>query len=1356
MKFPSKYIFFLLLSYCYMFGFQVKNDIKIIESTANRMIIEFTPVYKDNIRSRKTPDGSYDLVDFYNSMSQSSSYGKNSYGQPDLPFRSILIGLPALSGNNVEIISSEFESVPNMNLPPLPRFKKGEDTLFPSPVYEKDLKIYNQNNFYPAITAFLNKPGISRDYILSSLIIYPVQYNPVTKELRKYKKLVIRITFGSQNPAKIQRSINSIPIKEDMVGGNVINYEQMKNWPVTVNNSNRVTLAKSSVLSSGDWYKLEVNDEGIYKLDADFFKKAGISTSSIDPKTIKIYGNGGEEVSEDLNKSRKDDLVECAIYVVGESDGKFDDASDYVLFYGKGALGWNYDSQSKKFTHYIHHYSNSNYYFLTFGGSVKGKRMSSLASLNSSSAVQAKKVDAKYFYEKEVNNGINSGRQWFGIKLSNSFWSTTISSPKLDGIMGDSIINYRVQCAASSGLPSSFNFYQNDQALGLIYIYYPAFESDDGNYAQLSEVTEFAKKTDIKDNILKFKFTYTPNSSGDAGYIDWIEAFYPRSLSTASTVDEIAFTSPAQNNVVDLNLNGFSSRNIFAFNLKDHNDVKIISNPTISGGNIRFQIQASKESIDPYCVVGNNGFKSISTIKKLDNSNLHGLSDGADFLIISHPDFITEAERYRAYRENNTINKLKTKVIDVTTIYNEFSGGLMDPTAIRDFVKYFYENSPSNLRPKYLLLFGDASYDYKGILKSSGSIDRNKIPPYETLESLDRVESYCSDDYYARIIGSDDRDDLGIGRLNIVSIAEAKSAVDKIIAYESKNNFGTWRNTITFVADDGYTSNGDDGNDYTQQSEELAEYVAPIEFEKKKIFIVAYPTIIGSSGKLKPEANKAIIDQINLGSLIVNYIGHGNPELWAHEHIFMTNESPQLLTNSDKLPFLIAATCDFGRYDDPQKQSGTEVIINKANGGMIGTFSASRSVYAGWNFSIARAFYQKLFSKETTQLLPRLGDVMFAIKQDFIYTNDNKFHLFGDPSVRVCAPQYTAAVDSINGISAAAPIQLKALSKVSIKGKVTKDSYVLWKDFNGKVGITITDASKTMEIKEGIGDFIWKQDGGILYRGECSAKNGEFYSTFYIPKDISYENNNGRITLYFQDGNNDGAGVSKNIIIGGSDTINVSDKNGPVINVFLGDRNFHDGDPTSENPKLIVDLFDESGINISGGIGHRFEAQLDNSINSIGLIDYYKGKVDSYQEGTAEYNLADLENGNHRLKVKAFDVFNNTTTKEISFKVSGSSGLTILNVLNYPNPFSKSTKFTFQQNMEEPIDVKIKIFTIAGRLIKTIDERGINNHFVQIDWDGKDDDGDDIANGIYLYKLTTTTQDGRLTNDALGRLSVIK
>jgi flagellar hook assembly protein FlgD len=1309
-------------------------------------------VYKVTNSVLKIGSESFDLVDFFNSMSQSSMYNKKHFGQPDLPFRSILIGMPTLNGNSVEILSSEYEVIKNINLPPMPRFKQDGNELDPVPIYEKDQQIYNQNNFYPEQPVSLNAPGIAREYILSNLIVYPMQYNPVTKELRRYKKLVIRINFGGKNPVNVQRSLLSY--QDDFLHNDIVNYDQVKNWKVQEANLSKVTLIKNSVLTSGDWYRLEINEEGIYKIDAAFLKSAGINLSGIDPRTIKIYGNGGEEVPEDLQKSRKDDLVECAIFISGESDGIFND-NDYILFYGKGPFGWNYDAQNKKFSHFIHHYSNSNYYFLSFGGTDKGKRMTSINSLNSTNVLSPKKLEGKYFYEKEINNVISSGRQWLGQKLSNTYWSTTFSGPKLDGILSDTTITYRVQCAARSQFASSFSLIQNDQTLGTVWVYFPASYLDDGNYAQLSDITEIIKKTDVKDNILKFKLAYSPNSSSDEGYLDWIEVFYSRSLST--TIDEISFTTPDQNTVMDYNLNGFSSSNIIVLNVQDHNDVKIINGTNISGGNIRFQAQAYSGTVIPFYVVGNNGFKSVLAIKKIDNSNLHGINDGADFVIITPLDLKSEADRYKSYRESNETNKLKTKVIDVTSIYNEFSGGLLDPTAIRDFVKYFYENSPANLKPKYLLLFGDASYDYKGILKSSSSADRGKIPPYETLESLDMVESYCSDDFFVRIIGNDDRDDLGVGRLNIATLSEAKSAIDKIILYESKNIFGDWRNTLTFVADDGFTTaQGDDGSDYTQQSEELAETVAPPEFVKKKIYIVAYTTVFGSSGRLKPDANKAIIDQFNLGTLMINYIGHGNPELWAHEHIFLTNESPQFLHNINKLPFIVAATCDFGRYDDPQKQSGTEVLLNKDDGGSIGTFSASRSVYAGWNFSIARAFYQKLFVRESGGLLPRLGDVMLGIKQDFFYTNDNKFHLFGDPTIRIIAPQFSANVDSINGKSADAPLQLKALSKVILRGRVFKDQNILWKNFNGKVIITINDAARTIEIKEGIGDFIFKQDGGILYRGECSITNGEFTSTFYIPKDISYENNNGRINLYFQNSENDGSGVNRSIMIGGSDTAYVSDTKGPVINIFLGDRNFRDGDLVPENPKLIVDLYDESGINISGGIGHRFEAWLDNSINSISLIDYYNGKVDSYQEGTAEYNLSSLDKGTHNLKVKAFDVYNNTSVKDVNFKISGTSDLSITNVLNYPNPFSKTTKFTFQQNQDGPIDVKIKIYTIAGRLIKTIDEKGINDRFVQIEWDGRDDDGDSIANGVYIYKLTTKTQDGRTGNEALGRLSVIK
>jgi hypothetical protein len=388
-----------------------------------------------------------------------------------------------------------------------------------------------------------------------------------------------------------------------------------------------------------------------------------------------------------------------------------------------------------------------------------------------------------------------------------------------------------------------------------------------------------------------------------------------------------------------------------------------------------------------------------------------------------------------------------------------------------------------------------------------------------------------------------------------------------------------------------------------------------------------------------------------------------------------------------------------------------------------------------------------------------LGEVMFRVKQNYYNDNDAKFHLIGDPAVILNIPYNLSEIDTINGEmpSVTNVVNLKALNKVKLSGFIRGKDNIIKSNYNGRINVTVYDASKQERIVEGNGRFNFEIEGGIIYSGTCSIRNGKFETEFYVPKDISYEDRNGKISMYFDDGSTDGYGYNSNFNIAGSETSVTEDIDGPVINLYLNDRNFRSGDLVAESPLLIVDLFDESGINTTGlGVGHRFEAFLDNRNNGIALSSYYQGQIDSYKEGTAEYQLDKLSNGNHKVSVKVFDVFNNPSSKEISFKVENKQTLSLMEVMNYPNPFSKSTKFTFQQNQDDAVDVSIKIYTVAGRLIKVLNEYGITSRFVQIPWDGRDEDGDELANGVYLYKVILKTFDGRMTEESFGKLSILK
>jgi hypothetical protein len=1310
------------------------RDVQVLQSDETGITMEYRPEYFSP-RTIVSSGRTYIDYNFYGGVSPSPE----NVGSPNLRHRAITLTFPSIENNSVEVLGTTYEDFRDQAIVPVPLLVRDPSGLGAERLYEESSDAYGKNQFFPTPIATLGAVGQSRANLVGNLELFPIQYNPAAGVIRRYSSIVVRVHYGTMG-----RSAGRV-VENEMLKRSALNYDVGKNWAVEQPHI-QGTGVINSVLATGDWYRIDVKTDGIYRLDAATLSAAGINLGQIDPRTIKIYGNGGLEMPQNSTASRPIDLVENAILVVGEADGKFD-SGDYILFYGKGVRGWRYNSATRSFSHYIHHYIDSNYYWLTYGGS-SGKRMASLQSLTEQNVLAAQKTLGKIFLEEEKNKTeVNSGLEWYG-QFFDAGNRTAVIANRLDGLITTDPINYKFVFVSRSGGFAAFRVEDNSASLGTVVIPPVNLASITTEYARKSNVASFQRPGNLPNQQSLVRITYDPASSTDKGYLDWMEIFYSRDFSAVN--DFLNFTSPDTTATVEYNLGNFSTSNISVFEVSDYANARVVTGAAVSGGNFKFQARQQAGSVSEYIGVGPNGFRAPLRIQKMGNSNLHGFADGADFIIISPSEFLSDAQRLKAHRERPGSDRLNTLVVNVQDVYNEFSGGLLDPTAIRDYLKYAYENWA--IKPRYVLLFGGGSFDYKNVLTK----DRNWIPPYESLETLYQINTYCTDDYYAQIVGTDPIVDLAIGRLPVHSAQEARIAVDKIIRYETASSLDQWKNRITYVADDGLTSTGDDGPIHTAQAEDLAERYTPGEFEKSKIYIVEYPTVNTAGGRRKPTAFKAVLQQFNDGTLIINFTGHGNPEVWAHEHVFERETTIPQLVNRDKLAFVVAATCDFARYDDPIDRGATDLMLIRENGGSIGTLSSTRVVYSFDNSEFNNSFFSFLLVRNPERKLARLGDALFSVKQTRYGVNDTKFGLFGDPTLRLTAPTFRAQMDTINGSPATSMTQLKALGKVSIQGTIRKPDGSVWTDFNGKLVMTVFDSKKRVPVPEWFG-FTFSSPGGFIFRGENTVSGGKFSATFFVPKDISYENNQGRITAYFSDQSLDGSGYTENVLVGGTDTTTIPTLQGPRISVYLDSRSFRSGDLVGENPLLLIDYFAEHGINTaSGGIGHQLEARIDEQTSPIDLTAYYKGRIDSYQEGTVEYRLADLTEGKHLLKARAWDIFNNSATAEVAFEVTAGSELRVSNVLNYPNPFSRSTTFTFQQNQLAPLDVEIKVYTLAGRVVKVIHAPGVADRFVQIPWDGRDQDGDELANGVYFYRLIAKTIDGSRSAESIGKLAVLK
>jgi hypothetical protein len=1310
-----------------------QSDFHILSSDFNSFVIEYTPLISDS-----------NLVKINNEDFLSISFKGNIFddkvsGIPSVPYYLFSIGVPSEFGNTIQILGSTYREIQGRLLPtPKPVKVNG----IPSSKVEKSDK-------YSGFNSIGNDPvnfgefGLVRSFSVQDIIIHPVQFNASENRIRIYTKLIVKINFSSVQ-------IRSNPINDKLLKNAIRNYSVAKQWQISPAKLNKTKVVGNSVLNSGKWYKFEAPAEGMYKITKSMLASYGIDPNTVDPRTIKIYNNGGATLPEDSNIPVPTDLVENAIFIAGESDGKFDDA-DFILFYGRGTNFWDYDTTAKNIKRKFNPYSDQNYFWITSGGN-NGKRIQPKLSEPAPANLIQNTSRAFAYWHQDIINIAESGRYFVGDAFDPSTISRTYTN-LLENLLPASRVDYAFNFI-NSDPDNNIELKVDENGNTLYDSFITGIKYDNNPDYSFGFPTQAAVSFsgNIPNNRSLLKFTFNSLGASSKGYINWFEINYNRSLSSVN--DRMVFWSKDTNSSIEYDLSNFSNSNIQVYDITDYSNVKIISNPLlISGGEFKFISTEHQGSVSKYYAVGNDNFMTPTNPSLTENSNIHGFQDGAELIIVTPKDFKDQALRLKSFKENHPKLNISTFVADIDQIYNEFSGGIRDVSGIRNFIKYAFDNW--TIKPLYVLLLGDGTYDYKNI----EGFGNNYIIPWETENSLNSIDSYPKDDFFVDVSGTDNKVDLAIGRITANSLADARIAVDKIIAYESDVNKGSWQNLITMVADDQFTTQGYEGNYHVDQSETLASAYIPASYDISKIYLGQYPTVITSFGRTKPGVTEDLVKSVNSGTLLLNFIGHGSPSQWAHENVFVNSTTIPRFTN-DNLFFLTAATCDFGYYDVPSTQSGAEQLLLKEASGSIGSITSARPVFSDQNAALNQDFYTFLLSspRDTLNLPITIGEAYFDLKSKRNAENDQKYHLFCDPSLRLSIPRYLSNIDSINGQTLTANVQIKALSNTRINGNVLHPDNTLWSDFNGEGILSVFDSQRKTFMAEQPGDPIVLQ-GGIIFRGKISVTNGKFNSTFIVPKDISYENQNGKVVFLFFNNNADGLGYTNSILIGGTDTTAVNDNKGPDIEIYFDDLTFKNSYLINPDSKLIIKLSDPSGLNTTGtGIGHKIEAVLNDNVNNpIDLTPFFTGDLDAGgKSGQVNYQFNNLDEGHYKLQVKAWDVFNNFSTDIIFFDVVSGNDLSLNDVYNYPNPFSGKTTFTFQQNLNRIFDVKIKIYTVAGRLIREIEEFGVHEKYVAIEWDGKDQDGSYIANGVYFYKVLLKSIDGDFTKSVIGKLAKIK
>ncbi|MFH1198339.1 MAG: type IX secretion system sortase PorU [bacterium] len=1313
---------FTIIILFFIVTFSFGQDIKIISSTSSSIVIEYKATITDS-SSVLIDNQLYKRFSILNGFTDPALVA----GNPETPIREVCVGVPSEYGNTIQILETDSYSIDG-RLTPVPEYQRDEFG------FSADYKIKNE---YTNPSSFeiigFGEFGIVRNLQVQNIIMHPIQFDPVSQKITIHKKILFRINYG-------RTGNNYSEISEEYLSDVVLNFSVAKNWGIVTMRDELRKINSSSALSNGTWFKFPVTEEGIYKIDRSKLSSYGIDAATVDPRTIKIYNNGGYILPEGVNDEAADDLIENAVLIFGEEDGKFDEG-DYILFYGRGTNFWEYDNSAKQAVRRKHWYSKANYYFITSGG-ANGKRMVQKNSLNELTYFEQNSTHSYHSFEEDKINKDGSGKIYVGDEFSASSTSKTYVTSLPHLIPGE--VNYQFSFVNYS---SEYHQLKIDES-GTTLLN-KSIDGSNGYYSTGKLYNLSAEYNGVfTENRSMLRIEYIPGP-GDFGYLDYFEIVYPMAMMAS---DDILYVySLDTTSVIQYTFSNFGNSDILVFDVTNFSEVNRINPLMLSGGQFKFQSARTKGSLSKYFGICSNKILTPPAGSQISNSDIHGNTSGSEYVIIANKNFSEETETLADYRNSESLNKFSTKVFYIDEIYNEFSGGIIDPTAIRNFLKYAYNNW--QIKPFYVLLFGDGSYD---VLDTEAK-GNNFIPTFQTEESFNYVFSYPYDDYYARIIGTDKKVDLALSRLNVNSQEEAEIYIDKIKFYENESGRGLWRNLITLVADDGLTTKGDDGNQHTKQVEDLANNYVPKYFDKNRIYLSMYPTVLTTLGRRKPGVNEAIVNAVNAGTLLLNYTGHGNEKVWAHEEALDCSVNLNQFKN-DKLFFLTAATCEFGKYDNPGLASGAEKMLLLEGGGMIGGIAASRAVEGTSNSELNNLFYQKLFDGKDANDLPHtIGMALFNTKQKYSGINDEKFHLFGEPVLRLSQPELTASIDSLNGRNLNSEVQLKALGEVIIKGSVLKSDGSADNSYDGEALISVFDSENSVYLSDI--DFSVTVQGGLIFRGRASITGGEFEASFIVPKDISYENKNGKLSAYILNDESDGFGFTNKIVIGGFDTTKVNDNKGPEIEIFYDEPDIESSYLVNPDFKLFVKIEDETGLNTTGsGIGHKLEGILNgDEENPIDFTDYFIGDLNAGgKSGMIEYEFIDLEPGDYSIRINAWDVFNNGGTAENNFCVVSSTGLTIRDVYNYPNPFSDFTVFTFQHNLTSAIDVKIKIYTVAGRLIKEIEQQNVSDKFVKIFWDGRDADGSAIANGTYLYKIQINSDDGQTNQGVLGKLCIIR
>jgi hypothetical protein len=1033
--------------------------------------------------------------------------------------------------------------------------------------------------------------------------------------------------------------------------------------------------------------------------------------------------------------SLPDDLVEVPLW---RENG-------YVLFYANGTIKWEYSGG--RYVHSQNVYSTYGCYFLT--ESEEAPMEFAKVTLQSTTGTVYTSYNDYALYEKEKKSLCSYGRKL----VDNDAFSSTASRAKsyrfaIDGAMENAAV-VDLSFATGGEIASKVTVLYDDE-LGSVEL-----GSLTVGRVMSGEVGKIAEgKFPIPEGVAansNFILVHRVDNNSLVGYLDYLRLNYRRSLALRG-VNTLFRGDMTDDGNARFDIAGCNA-NTRVWDVSSPSAIKELTGE-LEG--TTYSVVAPANANSNLVAVNVAGtFPSVKVLGEVPNQNLHAIGQ-ADMVIIvpSNGKFLPAAERLAdAHR---SMDGLAVEVVTAQQVYNEFSSGTPDVTAYRRLMKMLYDRAEDETdAPKYLLLFGDGWYDNR-LITFQGRKQDDYLLCYESQNSVDAIYSYVLEDYMGYLDdgeGSDhlrDKVDLGIGRIPAQSVADANAVVDKIVAYMQNKDAGEWQNRVLLLADD-----GDDS--MPNQHMKDADAVAAV-FEQQypsyivnRIYWDDYPIEVSATGKRYPAVTKDIYNALAKGALMVNYSGHGSSNLLSHEMVWKASDMAAV--KSPRMPLWVTASCDIGPFDMGDNSVAESAIMN-ADGAAIGLLTTTRTVMQSYNSVINKEFSKQLMQPVSTGEIIAVGDAVRTAKNNVIAlgsdrtVNKLQYVLLGDPALRLKYPKYRVVVDRLNGVDASNTVQVSAGSLLRVEGRVVTAGGELASDFTGVLYSTLFDSAVEVNTRDntGLGSYSYTAYNKTLFSGNDSVYNGRFAINMPIPLDISYSNDYGMLNLYAVDTAfvSSAQGYFVNFTVGGTASDFVNDSVGPEIRLYLNSPSFVDGDDVNATPTLMVELYDENGINTMGtGIGHDITAIVDNDPrHTYNLNSAFVPVVGDYTRGTINMPLNRLEAGEHTLTLRAWDLYNNSSLARITFNVDPTLAPGFVELKVNPTPVIPGSQATFTLVHDRPqseMDVRIDVFNVQGQMVWTNTERAVcDGNTYSCSWNGTSQSGQPLSTGVYIVRAYMT------------------